>query len=194
MMKRLENLFLITVLAILSVGCGNNSANNEQNVSAPVPRTSPPKDLRLQRFDLLEKIFQNENWLVVNGNDSSYLYCSRLGEKYFKTYEYKMLKGDSVQTIVSEIKLAADTIAWRISETQAPVYLNKISDAEAVWADYKNLNFFVFHQIDSNHIRLQLSNGESRTLAKTITLSSFLVKSKYDYLHGTRLAFELNKH
>lgn len=181
---------LIAFFFLLSA-CSNNN-NNTATDNSPAPATTP-KDLKLERFNFLENVFQNENWLILNGNDSSYLYCSRLGKANFKTYHYKIEKGDSINTIVSEIKLSADTIVWQMPPEQSPVYLSKVSAKEVVWADNKNLDFYVFKKIDSSKINLQLPDGSIKSLVKTITLAAFLVKSKYDYLHGTRLAFETKK-
>jgi hypothetical protein len=190
-MNKMKLIFWMAVLIVGLISCGNNNQTDTNN-PLPVP-ADIPKNLKLERFDQLEKIFQNENWLMLNGKDSSYLYCSRLGQRNFKTYQYKMSKGDSVSSVITEIRLSSDTITWQLPVNLTPVYLNKISANEIVWADNKNLDFYVFQKIDSDHIQLKFPNGELRNLLKTITLSSFLVRSKYDYLHGTKIAFDKTK-
>jgi hypothetical protein len=184
---------MLLVIFFISCGDSNNNTTNGETNTAPVPGNEKERDLKLNRFDLLENIFQNNNWLLTNGNDSSYFYCSRLGKTYFKTYQYKIVKGDSVNTTITEMKLASDTIAWLLPQNLMPVYLNNISVTEVVWADKTNLNFYTFQKTDSNNIHIKYPDGSIKNMVKTITLSSFLVRSKYDYLHGTRLAFSVEK-
>jgi hypothetical protein len=188
MINKLAGILLVFCLA----SCSNNNSGTNTDKESIVPKVEalPARDLKSGRFDLLENLFQNENWLLLNNTDSSYLYCSRLGRAYFKTYEFKIVKGDSANTIVSEMKLSADTITWQLPQKPIPVYLNRITNNEAVWADKENLHFYSFQRVDSNHLHIKYPDGSFKNLVKTITLSSFLVRSKYDYLHGTRLAFD----
>jgi hypothetical protein len=191
MKYRLAGMLMVIFLA--SCNNNNSSTNTEEESTITKAAIVTEKDIKSGRFDLLENLFQNENWLVINNNDSSYLYCSRIGRAYFKTYHYKIIKGDSVNTVVTEIKLSADTITWQLPQQSTPVYLNHITSSEAVWADKGNLNFYNFHRVDSNHLYIKYPDGSFKNLAKTITLSAFLVRSKYDYLHGTGLAFDNKK-
>ena len=184
---------LSILVMVFFISCGNNSNNSTVgDKNATVPPASP-KNYRLNRFDDLENIFQNENWIMINGKDSSYLYCSRLGKTYFKAYQYRMFKGDSISTRITEIKLTADTIIWQSLKDSMIIYLNKVTPREAVWSDKAGLQFYIFDKVDSNNIHVTYPDGSAKSLVKTPTLSSFLVRSKYDYLHGTKLAFSKDK-
>jgi len=47
-----------------------------------------------------------------------------------------------------------------------------------------------FNKMDDANLVLNINATEKFQLTKTITLSSFLVRSYYDFQHGTKLAFD----
>jgi thioredoxin-related protein len=186
----MKHRLLILLLIIVFASCGNNSNSSSTdetiNTTPPPP---PPQNLKPERFDYLENIFQNENWLMVSGSDSSYFYCSRLGKSYFKIYRYRIYKGDSVNTKITEIKSAADTIVWQALRDSMAIYLSSATPKQAVWANKTNNQFYIFNKVDSNNIHVTYPDGSAENMVKMQTLSAFLVRSRYDYLHGTKLVF-----
>ena len=83
-MKQL--LFALTVYAFLLFSCSGNpekeetaAAEKEVIVKSPVDDMLEKK-AALKEFDALEKIFNNDNYLIVEGKDSSYTYFSRLNK------------------------------------------------------------------------------------------------------------------
>ena len=62
MQKRYVLFFFI---ACMIMSCGNNGSNEEK----PVEKTAaaPP----VHKMDMLEKMFNNDNWMKTNGRDTS---------------------------------------------------------------------------------------------------------------------------
>jgi hypothetical protein len=188
-----QNNLLFIVTVILSVSCGNNQNQSTSKQKETPATVTPVKDSGLAKFDLLENIFQNDNWLLINGRDSSFLYCSRLGKAYVKTYHFSMFKGDSINTVITSMQLSGDTITWRLPMDTITLQLKTVTASELIWTGKTGLDIYIFEKTDSNHINIKYPGGSTKKLLKTPTLSSFLVRSKYDYLHGTRLAFSVEK-
>ncbi|HTE13048.1 MAG TPA: hypothetical protein VK645_18840 [Chitinophagaceae bacterium] len=186
----MQNKLLFIVVAIL-VSCGNTQSTSKQKDTSAV--VTPVKDAGLAKFDLLENIFQNDNWLLINGRDSSFLYCSRLGKAYVKTYHFSMFKGDSVNTVITSMHLSGDTITWRLPMDTITLQLKTATARELIWTGKTGLDIYIFEKTDSHHITIKYPGGSTKKLVKTPTLSSFLVRSKYDYLHRTKLAFSTEK-
>ena len=145
------------------------------------------------QFDTLENLFQNDNWLVIKGSDSSYVYASRLGKTIFRTYHFRMVKGDSVNTVITQIQFKGDTLGWQWPPDTAAQYLTSTAAGKLIWADGTGKQKYVFEKISRDHIKLLYPDGKYAELIKTPALSSFLIRSKYDYQHGTRLAFTTEK-
>jgi len=132
-------------------------------------------DVKAQ-FDNLEKVFETGNWEMVLGSDTIYSFFSREGERFFKVYSYRIEDGDSVRSRITTIQPENGKIVWSGSE------LVSATDKESVWKHPANGEFRV-KKLDSLHI---LFNGD--TLIRTLPISTFLVRSKYDFLHGTHTA------
>jgi hypothetical protein len=184
---RLYYLLILYFLPVLFVACSDRSSHatsQEMTQEPPAVKMTP-----VEKFDLLEKIFANSNWLVVDGKDSSYFYCSRLGKTNCKVYGYTIAGGDSTQTIVTEIKAAGDSIIAEWPQHPLASYLTMVDTVQALWKD-KNDSVYIFRKVDDRGLQVKYPGKANLYIEKTITISSFLVRSKYDYKHGTRLAFE----
>jgi len=171
------------------VSCGNNSNHQKTVVQDSATNATYVQPRDLQPFDSIEKLFQNDNWLVMDGKDSSYLYCSRLGKAYVKTYYYKMYKGDSVNTMVDAMQYSGNAITWHLLQDTAGMQLTNYTADSLYWKATDSDYGYYFIKTDNHHIVLKCPGGKIKNLVKTPALSSFLVRSKYDYLHGTKLAF-----
>ena len=128
-------------------------------------------DVKMQ-FDDLEKVFDTGNWRVMGAKDTSYLFFSREGERLFKVYSYVIKDGDSVSSKITIIEAKAGKIIWGNNE------LISTTDKESVW---KNNDYY--KKRDSLHI-----DATHAVLLRTLPISTFLVRSKYDHLHGTHTA------
>ena len=140
------------------------------------------------KMDIIEKFFNNDNWMAIKGRDTSYFYFSR-NNTVAKVYNYQIIKGDSANTLSSEMKIANDTITWNYNNS-VPIFLAAADDKKLEWKRHQNPNtaYIFFNKKDSLHINCVHGN-EQISLIKTLPLSSFLIRSHYDYLHGTRFSF-----
>jgi len=142
-------------------------------------------------MDVLEKMFNNDNWMKVSGNDTSYYYFSRILTE-MHVHQYRIVKGDSVITNISSMKITNDSIVWKYSDS-TDLYLSAITEKSSIWANSKGNpsdSFYMSFELkDNKHINLVFPDKKISTLTRTLSLSSFLTRSRYDYLHGTKYAF-----
>ena len=189
------NIRLLPLLIVLCAACGSNSSDTdkektkEQTVVQQVEPEKKLKDPKLFRFDTLENIFTNDNWLLINGKDSSYFYFSRLGKTAFNTYYYHLTKGDTLSTIKNDFQLKQDTICWKFGLNNTELHVEKVAHWESIWADSSNSSYYTFKRIANNKIMVTMPNQKVYYLIKTLPFSLFLIRSKYDFLHGTHYAF-----
>lgn len=128
----------------------------------------------------LQSFFEPLNWEVTNKWDTSYIFFSPVHDSLVETYEYKIADGDSVSTQKNEIAFINDSIHWKFHES-----------------------FYTIKQVDSNIISLELDNkkvqlnkisdslmvlktiDDSFYFRRTLPISTFLVRKKYDFINGT---------
>ena len=180
-------------LTIFCISCGNNQQDPPVAVMPAEPAVATISQATVALFDTLENLFQNDNWLLIKGSDSSYVYASRLGKSIFKTHHFRMVKGDSVNTVITQIQTNKNTLSWQWPPDTAVQYLTSTAAGKLIWADATGQHKWVFEKMNSDYIKLFYPDGKTAVLIKTPTLSSFLVRSKYDYLHRTKLAFTKDK-
>lgn len=180
-------------MIIFCLSCGSYQQDPAVQVKPAVAAAVPVSLATEAQFDTLENMFQNDNWLVIKGGDSSYVYASRLGKTVFRIYHFRMIKGDSVNTFVTQIQYKGDTLGWQWPPDTATQYFTGSAASKLIWADSTGKHKYVFEKINPDHIHLLYPDGKSAELLKTPALSSFLVRSKYDYQHGTKLAFTKEK-
>src|SRR4051812_22616844 len=73
----------------------------------PVKKDKTPKEA----FDKIEGIIGNDNWQLIDGTDTSYIYFSRIGNE-INVYRYNISKGDSVNTRMNNIVHQSDSVIW----------------------------------------------------------------------------------
>lgn len=143
----------------------------------------------LYDYKALEEVFTNDNWLLAGKNDSSYFYFSRLGDFKVNAYEYKLVKGDSAAVKYTSVQKEGDKIAWEFNNQK--LYLKSATKARAVWsvAGADSLQY-EFLRINENQLGLTYPDRHKLVLHKTLPFSLFLVRSRYDFTHGTKYAFD----
>ena len=191
--KPIFNIPAFFCLSIFCLSCGNNQQGQPVVVKPAEPAVATISQEKSALFDTLENLFQNDNWLLIKGNDSSYVYASRLGKSIFKTYHFRMAKGDSVNTVITQIQYKGDTLSWQWPPDTAVQYLTSTTAGKLIWADANGQHKYIFEKMKGDRMKLFYPDGRTAELIKTPALSSFLVRSKYDYLHGTKLAFTKDK-
>lgn len=179
----LKNILLFFISIFFIAACNNEPAPQE-----PAGKTTiaPP----VYKMDLLEKMFTNDNWMKVDGRDTSYYYFSRIPSET-RVHQYRMSKGDSVNTTISVIRFLSDSLVWQYNDT-THLFLSGITEKRAEWSrmDHDPPAFYMaFAKKDEKNINLVFPDKKQVLLIKTLPLSTFLVRSRYDFSHGTKFAF-----
>lgn len=133
------------------------------------------------QFDNLEKVFEAGNWKLMAANDTAYAFFSREGPNLIKVYNYRMMNGDSVKTEVHTIQGSDGKITWDWLNGE----LEKATENENVWRS--GGSEMRFKKRDSLHIDVT-ADKEKIVMERTLPISTFLVRAKYDFLHGTNTA------
>lgn len=183
-MKRKILLLVLPVVMVIFCHCTNSSGDAAENVE---PGQQAIKDPPVFLFDSLEHLFGNENWQMIDGIDTSYLLFSRQNSSHINVYHYKMSQGDSVNSITSEIGFRGDSVVW--SQPTKQLVLINARGKEIEWKDnsLSETAHISFRQTEKDKIVFQRAS-QKIDLVKTITLSDFLVRSRYDFIHGTHYA------
>jgi|GEM_PF-920822 len=143
----------------------------------------------LNDYNAIEQLFGNENWLLADQKDSSYLYVSRLGDYSVNTYAYKMIKGDSAQVKHGRMERGNNTINWEFDGN--PLAITGATSTRIVAAARGgDSSAYEFIRLDANRIQVTCPDKQKKILQKTLPLSLFLIRSRYDFAHGTRYAFD----
>ncbi len=192
-----KNICILLPLIVFIFACNNpatnepvTDVNKDTSVSKQI-ESSKKQDINVALFDQVEKFFNNDNWLLIQEKDSCYYYFSRIGKGLYNTYNFKIIKGDSINISTNNIEQRKDSLFWlfKNGKTQVPLYLENVNEKQIVWADHTNRVYYTFTKENIDKIKLELPTGKILTLTKTPTLSNFLIRSAYDYKHGTHLAF-----
>ena len=143
----------------------------------------------LHDFNALEEVFGNENWLKADGKDSSYFYFSRLGNFQVNTYEYKLVKGDSAKVRNSSILQEGNKLTWNFNNQK--LYITSATRGRIVGSVKGSDSLqYEFLRLDNDAIAITYPDKRRSILRKTLPFSLFLVRSRYDYAHGTKYAFD----
>ncbi len=182
MMCKKETFFFI---ACTIISCNNQP--NEKKSAEKTAATHAP----VYKMDMLEKIFDNDNWMKTAGKDTSYYYFSRTPAE-IQVHEYKIVKGDSTITNLSAIRFSNDSLVWWYNDSTS-LFLAGITNERSEWNRINKdspATFYVrFEKKDETHLDMAGADKKHFLLTKTIPLSTFLIRSRYDYLHGTNFAF-----
>ena len=182
-MRNVHIFFLLLTTILMS--CGDNSSKEDRAVEKKA--VAPP----IYKMDMLERMFNNDNWMQTGNNDTSYYYFSRISSE-MQIHQFRIIKGDSVIINMSAIRFSGDSLTWRYDDSTY-LFLSGITNESSEWkrVDEESPGSFylAFEKKDDKHINLVNSERKKFVLTKTIPFSTFLVRSRYDYLHGTNYAF-----
>jgi hypothetical protein len=195
---------IIILLALINAACNNEKQKINTIDSVAQKRTDTPTISNetlvaaYKNIDALEQLFGNENYLMVNGKDSSYLYFTRLSKNNFYTHNYKLLDGDSNQLSLDTIQVNQQgKVQWNWQGKK--LLLQDCNSIKASWQNDIAIGEDKVNFIKNNPNQLSLSfSNKQISLTKTLAISLFLVRTKYDYQHHTHFAFDTtnfsNKH
>ena len=177
---------------MVSLACNEGEKQEENKVDSTKIETAKVQDPAvtaslLAQFDGLEKVFNNQNWMIINKKDTSYLYISRLNKFLAYSYSYKIEKGDSADVHKDTIQVGTNNkIVWNWHNSH--LILDAATENTNHWmGDSTKVEFA---KMDASNLVMTINGKEKIKISKTLTLSTFLVRSFYDYQHGTKLAFE----
>lgn len=177
---------------MILLACNEAPKQEEQKIESNKPEISKVQDPAitaslLSQFDGLEKVFNNQNWMIIKGKDTSFLYISRINKFLAYSYSFKMQKGDSTNLRIDTIHVSPENkVLWNWNNQQ--LVLSSATENINHWQG--NSLQLDFAKMDAANLVMTLNEKEKIKISKTITLSTFLVRSFYDYQHGTKLAFE----
>ena len=167
LIKSMRTLF-ICFLILVAAAC------NE-----PVKKNNSPKEA----FDKIEGLTGNDNWQLIEGKDTAYIYFSRIGNE-INVYRYTISKGDSVNTQMNNIVHQSDSVIWNWDNEK--LLLTSVDSNTINWeAMNAGKDTYKMVKTDSIHISFVLPNGHTADMKKTLPLGVFLVRQQYDYTHGT---------
>ncbi len=185
-MNKLISLFILS--SILLAACNSNSQLND-NTTTIAKNNITDLGIAYKKLDNLEALFGNENYLIVDEKDSTYLYFTRLGKNAFYTHCYHLKNGDSTSLSIDTIQIdTTGKINWNWRNKQ--LTLENCDENKALWQSKTDASYKVdFSKNINNSLSLITMNKELKML-KTLPISLFLVRSQYDYKHKTQLAFD----
>ncbi|MFL5747664.1 MAG: hypothetical protein ACJ751_23510 [Niastella sp.] len=145
----------------------------------PVKKNKSAKEV----FDKIEGITGNDNWQLIDGKDTFYIYFSRIGN-LINVYRYIISKGDSVNTRMNNIVHQSDSVIWNWDNEK--LLLTGVDSNTINWvAMNAGKDKYKLFKTDSFHMSFVFPNGRTAGMKKTLPLSVFLVRQQYDYTHGT---------
>jgi hypothetical protein len=183
---------VITSAVFVFVACNDEVKQEAEKTDSTKVEASSVQDPAitaslLSQFNGLEKVFDNQNWMIVKDKDTSFLYISRLNKFLAYAYNYKIQKGDSTELRIDTIHVSPDNkIVWNWNR-QHYILTSSTENTNHWEGDNTKVEFA---KMDVSNLVLTLNEKEKIKMSKTITLATFLVRSFYDFQHGTKLAFE----
>lgn len=143
------------------------------------------------KFDKLEETFGAGNWRYINEKDTQYLFFSREGAELYKVHYYKLQNGDSVNSYIATIQPENENIVWNLPSDK--LMLEFVNDTASLWRSVAGHFKNEFIRQDSAHIIAndipdKDADKQQFVLVRTLPISTFLIRSKYDFLHGTNTA------
>ncbi|WP_167516960.1 hypothetical protein [Hydrotalea flava] len=172
----------ITILSciLLLLSCGENEITKVKQADVVL--------MPVHLMDSIQHFFGNENWRVVNGKDTFYHYFSRQNDLLLNVYQFKMNKGDSVHSSLQTIYCTPKGIFWQ--QAADTFQLRSATQHTMSWVHGTNtLNFTL---LQPAMLQQQYQNTVS-IMQPTINLTDFLIRSRYDFLHGTHYASDTAK-
>ncbi|MEO7310516.1 MAG: hypothetical protein ABIX01_08970 [Chitinophagaceae bacterium] len=186
--------FFVIILYSCGTSAPNPTASNangspDKNKLSPLQETAAKK-IALSQFNDLERFFGNENYLIDRGNDTSFLYFSRISDFLILTHQYVLRNGDSTFLKIDSIRLDPEMRAvWKWKQNK--LLLRSADNNSVDWANTLDDQLYLqFQKTDNDKIKLAENGQTNVVLQKTLTISKFLVRSFYDHNHGTRLAYD----
>jgi hypothetical protein len=144
----------------------------------------------LNDYNAMEAVFGNENWMLVEGKDTSFYYFSRLSDFNFNTYAYKLVKGDSSNVYHGKIIPEQNKLAWNFDGKKLLVISATVARVTASVDGTDSSAKYEFTRLNNSSIGITYPDQKKTVMRKTIPFGLFLVRSRYDHSNGTHFAFD----
>jgi len=145
----------------------------------PIGKKNLANDLQI-----LGETFTTANWRLIGSGDTSYIYFSQQVDNTYKTYEYKIVKGDSSGTKHNSISVSANSVTW--DWNNKTLVLENINQNKASWKESRSKENYLLEKLNDSTLQMNWPTGQL-LFKKTLPLSTFLVRARYDFEHGTKL-------
>jgi hypothetical protein len=132
----------------------------------------------------LSAIITTANWRVNGDTDTSYIYFSQQADYTCKTYQFKLIKGDSSVIKQGSISISGDSVIWNWYNKS--LVLENIIDNKVNWKEKKSGENYLLENKNDSLLQMNLEDRQLM-FKRTLPLSTFLVRAKYDYEHGSNL-------
>lgn len=126
------------------------------------------------------------NWQVVDGTDTSYTYFSRQLDHTYNTIQYKLKNGDSSIFNDARIIVSGDSVLWNWNNWS--LWLEEVKDREANWKNHHFGEKYTLRKINDSTWEMSQPGTSPIIFRRTLPMSVFLVRAKFDYEHHTSLA------
>lgn len=185
----MNKIILLTLLSSIVLVACNSNQQIDNKANSITQKSTIDLSATYKKIDYLEILFGNENYLLIDKNDSSYLYFSRLGKDAFYTHSYHLKNGDSTALTLDTIQIdATGKINWNWKNKQ--LILENCDENKALWQSKTDSILKVDFIKNTNNSLSLITQNKILKMQKTLPISLFLVRSKYDYEHKTHFAFD----
>jgi len=140
----------------------------------------------LEDLQQLNNILTTANWQVNDGTDTSYIYFSQQTDYTYRTYQFKLVKGDSSIISKGNISASGDSVIW--NWYNKTLSLENVTGNKANWKENISGENYLLEKMNDSLLQLNIP-GKQLIFKRTLPLSTFLVRAKYDYVHGTNYTF-----
>ncbi|MDE3125809.1 MAG: hypothetical protein KGK14_09865, partial [Bacteroidota bacterium] len=120
--------------------------------------------------------------------DTFYQYFSRQNDLLIHVYQFKMHQGDSIQSSLQKITCTPKGIFWE--QMLDTFQLKMATQQNLLWISESDT--LSFKHIQPALLQLQYENTVA-IMQPTINLTDFLIRSRYDFIHGTHFANDTAK-
>jgi hypothetical protein len=142
-----------------------------------------PRELS-NEMDEIEVIFGTGNWRLVRSHDTSYFFFSRKMPLLYDVYHYSLNNGDTVGTVLHRIEPQDNALLWT-GRDEKLILTNAPGQKLVLHSQKAGNEMLEYQKIDASHVLLKHSDKAPDTLTLTVPIAVFLLRSRYDYRHGT---------
>src|SRR5215212_6606554 len=112
----------------------------------------PAKKEATENLQALSAILATANWRITGNGDTSYIYFSRQMDHTYRTYEYRVVKGDSSGTRQNAISISGDSVTWNWDNRL--LVLKDVKENKTSWKEDPSHESFFFEKINDSTLQM----------------------------------------